>query len=374
MTTYIKSINRKVWKVVETNIEVDNLENSTAGEEVLLQNNDIALSAIHDVVDERTFEHIKNIEMAHEAWKKLDESFEGTQAVKGAKAYIFKEKFASFKMKNDESVLEIYDDEKKEKNKENKDDKKDEKKSVEFKAASSLGKAKQKTSSEDECSSFDEDDDEKMALFVKKFGKFMMKKSYRARRKKSSSKNNDDQRRKSSKKKALTSIAINEKPSLFDTLLTCFMAKVTKVKSDDERSGSDSESDDKDEPSNKDEPSKDELFDMLEHARTHLDIKRRECKDLRKELRALKQTFNELNASHERLEEAHEKLGKAHKNLEKAHSTLLEQNEKEHVVSCDVGLACDIIDNLSTSILLLLPLTLLVALPLLPHLVVMVHL
>ena len=36
--------------------------------------------------------------MAHEALKKLEESFEGTQAMKGAKAYILKEKFASFKM------------------------------------------------------------------------------------------------------------------------------------------------------------------------------------------------------------------------------------------------------------------------------------
>jgi hypothetical protein len=38
----------------------------SAAVEVLLQNNDIALSSIHDDVDERTFEQIKNIEMAHE--------------------------------------------------------------------------------------------------------------------------------------------------------------------------------------------------------------------------------------------------------------------------------------------------------------------
>ena len=101
MTTYIKSINRKVWKVVETKIEIEDPENPTAAEELLLQYNDIALSAIHDVIDERTFEQIKNIEMAHEAWKKLEESFEGTQAVNGAKTYILKEKFASFKMKED---------------------------------------------------------------------------------------------------------------------------------------------------------------------------------------------------------------------------------------------------------------------------------
>ena len=85
MTTYIKSINRKVWKVVETKIEIGDPKNPTAAEEVLLQNNNIALSAIHDAIDERTFEQIKNIEMAHEAWKKLKESFEGTQAVKGCK-------------------------------------------------------------------------------------------------------------------------------------------------------------------------------------------------------------------------------------------------------------------------------------------------
>ena len=108
MTTYIKSINRKIWKVVETKIEIENEDAPTAAEEMLLQNNDIALSAIHDALDERTFEQIKNIERAHEAWKKLEESFEGTRAVKGAKAYILKEMFASFKIKEDESVPEMF--------------------------------------------------------------------------------------------------------------------------------------------------------------------------------------------------------------------------------------------------------------------------
>ena len=54
MITYIKSINRKVWKVVETKIEIEDPENPTAVEEVLLQNNDIALSAIHDAIHVRT--------------------------------------------------------------------------------------------------------------------------------------------------------------------------------------------------------------------------------------------------------------------------------------------------------------------------------
>jgi hypothetical protein len=51
---------------------------------------------------------MKNIEMAHEAWKKLEESFQGTKEIKGAKAYILKEKFVSFKMKEDESVPDMF--------------------------------------------------------------------------------------------------------------------------------------------------------------------------------------------------------------------------------------------------------------------------
>ena len=47
MTTHIKSINRNVWKVVETKIEIEDSKNPTVAEEVLLQNNGIALSVIH---------------------------------------------------------------------------------------------------------------------------------------------------------------------------------------------------------------------------------------------------------------------------------------------------------------------------------------
>jgi len=43
-----------------------------------------------------------------------------------------------------------------------------------------------------------------------------------------------DDKRKTSKKKAIASIAINNKPSLFDSS-SCFMAKGSKVQSDDER-------------------------------------------------------------------------------------------------------------------------------------------
>ena len=46
--------------MVETKIKIEDEEAPTTTEELLLQNNDIALSAIHDVLDERTFEQICN--------------------------------------------------------------------------------------------------------------------------------------------------------------------------------------------------------------------------------------------------------------------------------------------------------------------------
>jgi hypothetical protein len=153
---------------------------------------------------------------------------------------------------------------------------------------------------------------------------------------------NDD---KTTKKKALASITINEKPSLFDTP-SCSMAKATKVQTCDDGYDEKHDNESESESDNDDEPTKYELIDMLEDAKEHFDIRKRECKDLRDELKALKQAFDELNASDEMLEEVHEKLGKDHKKLEKAHSSLLnEQNEKEHVITCDKDLTCDIIDE-----------------------------
>ena len=89
---------------------------------------------------------------------------------------------------------------------------------------------------------------------------------------------------------------------------------------------------------------------------------------MNKKVKFLEQSLDELNATHEKLMEAHEKFGKAHSKLEKAHSSLIEQVKEEAkkeqvIVSYDVGLTCDLIDES----IFVAPLTLLVALPLPLH-------
>jgi hypothetical protein len=103
--------------------------------------------------------------------------------------------------------------------------------------------------------------------------------------------------------KALASIAITNKPSLFDTPSTCFMTKPTKVKydviDDDTCESDDCRSDDDKEYTKK-------LMAMCEQVHTCFEMKRKECKELQKELKALKLFFEELQASHESLKEDHE--------------------------------------------------------------------
>jgi hypothetical protein len=108
MTAHLKSINREVWKVTETKFEVANTEAPTLMEEKKLHCNDIAIIVLYEALDDKTFEQVKNIKIAHDAWAKFEETYEGTEGTKTAKAYILQENFSSFKMQEDESVLKIF--------------------------------------------------------------------------------------------------------------------------------------------------------------------------------------------------------------------------------------------------------------------------
>jgi hypothetical protein len=54
------------------------------------------------------FEQIKDYDRASEVWKRLEETYKGTSTVKSAKLYILKDKLTSFKIKDDESILEMF--------------------------------------------------------------------------------------------------------------------------------------------------------------------------------------------------------------------------------------------------------------------------
>jgi hypothetical protein len=68
----------------------------------------MALNIIYNGIDSKVFEQIKDLEKASEVWVILEETYEGTSTVKSAKLYMLKDKLSNFKMKDDESILEMF--------------------------------------------------------------------------------------------------------------------------------------------------------------------------------------------------------------------------------------------------------------------------
>ena len=105
---YLSSINDQVWYVTENDYAIINLDNLTNQDKANKQCNTMALNTIYNAIDSKVFEQIKDCDRANEVWKRLEQTYEGTPGVKGAKLYILKGKLTSFKMKNDESIPEMF--------------------------------------------------------------------------------------------------------------------------------------------------------------------------------------------------------------------------------------------------------------------------
>ena len=94
-----------VWPRVAVILDPDNLNNNDKANK---QSNTMALNTIYNAIYSKVFKQIKNCERASEVWKRLEETYEGTPAVKSAKLYILKDKLTCFKMKDDESIPEMF--------------------------------------------------------------------------------------------------------------------------------------------------------------------------------------------------------------------------------------------------------------------------
>ena len=105
---YLGSINDQVWDVTENDYAIIDPDDPTNQDKINKQCNTMALNTIYNAIDSKVFEQIKDCERANEVWKRLEETYEGTPAVKSAKLYILKDKLTSFKMKDDESIPEMF--------------------------------------------------------------------------------------------------------------------------------------------------------------------------------------------------------------------------------------------------------------------------
>jgi hypothetical protein len=70
--------------------------------------NRMALNTFYNGIDTKVFDGIKDLELAYEVWTRLSETYEGTKVVKSAKLYRLKSEFENFKMKEEETILEMF--------------------------------------------------------------------------------------------------------------------------------------------------------------------------------------------------------------------------------------------------------------------------
>jgi hypothetical protein len=108
MKMYLGSINDRVCDVVENEFVILDPTNLTDNDKINKQCNTIALNTIYNGIDSKVFEQIKDPKKESEVWVRLEETYQDTSTVKSAKLYMLKDKLSNFKMKDDESILEMF--------------------------------------------------------------------------------------------------------------------------------------------------------------------------------------------------------------------------------------------------------------------------
>jgi hypothetical protein len=108
MKIYIGSINDRVWEVTEHDFVILGPANPTNNERANKQCNTMALNTIFNGNDAKVFEQVKDLEKASKVRTRLEKTYEGTITIKNVKLYMLKDKLFNFKIKDDESILEIF--------------------------------------------------------------------------------------------------------------------------------------------------------------------------------------------------------------------------------------------------------------------------
>ena len=82
MRMYLGSINDQVWEVTENDYAIIDPDDPTNQDKINKQCNTMALNTIYNAIDSKVFEQIKDCDRANEVWKRLEETYEGTPAMK----------------------------------------------------------------------------------------------------------------------------------------------------------------------------------------------------------------------------------------------------------------------------------------------------
>jgi hypothetical protein len=94
---YLLSQGRAIWEIVhETYVILMTLDNATQGELIKYENNYKALNLITTTLGRNVYDRVSHIEIAHDIWLKLYNTYEGYSEIKSSHRDTYNRKYQTF--------------------------------------------------------------------------------------------------------------------------------------------------------------------------------------------------------------------------------------------------------------------------------------
>jgi len=107
MISYLKTLSRKLCRIINDGYVILDEKNLTALDEENDLLNDQAVNVLFSCLDVSEFNRVKDLTNANEIWKKLMKIHKGTSSVKEAKLYALKGNFFEFAMKKRKCARDV---------------------------------------------------------------------------------------------------------------------------------------------------------------------------------------------------------------------------------------------------------------------------
>jgi hypothetical protein len=102
---YLLSQGRAIWEIVqEAYVIPDTLDHATQGELQRYENNYKTLNLITTALSRNMYDRVAHLEMAHDVWLKLCNTYEGSSEIKSSRRDTYNRQYQTFSQKPGESL------------------------------------------------------------------------------------------------------------------------------------------------------------------------------------------------------------------------------------------------------------------------------
>jgi hypothetical protein len=106
---YLLSLGRAIWEIVqEAYVLPDTLDHATQGELQRYENNYKALNLISTALGRNVYDRVAHLEMAHDVWLKLCNTYEGASEIKSSRRDTYNRQYQTFSQKPGESLDDCF--------------------------------------------------------------------------------------------------------------------------------------------------------------------------------------------------------------------------------------------------------------------------